>query len=108
MSLVPQLLSPALPSELLSYVLNHHMYPSTLIICSGRSNFMTALQEDIEVYDNIERSPLAEGAATEDSGFVQSAAQAGPKANQEHTTFYIKRYLNRQFHAIFGPSTFLL
>ncbi|RYP73635.1 hypothetical protein DL771_003523 [Monosporascus sp. 5C6A] len=40
------LLSPALPSELLSYVLDHHAHPTTLIICSPRSDFLASLAEE--------------------------------------------------------------
>ncbi|OTA93726.1 hypothetical protein M434DRAFT_287775 [Hypoxylon sp. CO27-5] len=40
-------LSPALPSELLTYILNHHIYPTTLIICSSRSDFLTTLADDV-------------------------------------------------------------
>ncbi|OTA69093.1 hypothetical protein K449DRAFT_396460 [Hypoxylon sp. EC38] len=39
--------SPALPSELLTYILNHHVYPTTLIICSSRSDFLTTLADDV-------------------------------------------------------------
>lgn len=44
---VPVLLSPALPSELLSYILDCHVYPTTLIICSSRAEFLDSLVEDI-------------------------------------------------------------
>ncbi|KAI0380159.1 hypothetical protein F5Y04DRAFT_107141 [Hypomontagnella monticulosa] len=40
-------LSPSLPSELLTYILNHHIYPTTLIICSPRLEFLTALADDV-------------------------------------------------------------
>ncbi|KAI0429823.1 hypothetical protein F5Y09DRAFT_246573 [Xylaria sp. FL1042] len=43
----PIFLSPALPSELLSYILTHHVYPTTLIICSSQADFLTSLSEDI-------------------------------------------------------------
>ncbi|KAK8105683.1 uncharacterized protein PG998_003842 [Apiospora kogelbergensis] len=36
-------LSPALPSELLTYILDHHVYPTTLIICSSRADFLESL-----------------------------------------------------------------
>lgn len=36
-------LSPALPSELLTYILDHHVYPTTLIICSSRAEFLESL-----------------------------------------------------------------
>ncbi|KAI1104077.1 hypothetical protein F4804DRAFT_308164 [Jackrogersella minutella] len=41
------LLSPALPSELLTHILSRHTYPTTLIICSSRSEFLTVLTDDI-------------------------------------------------------------
>ncbi|KAH6659265.1 hypothetical protein BKA67DRAFT_543977 [Truncatella angustata] len=44
---IPLLLSPALPSELLTYILNYHVHPTTVIICSSRTDFVGALQEDI-------------------------------------------------------------
>ncbi|KAI1203868.1 hypothetical protein F5X97DRAFT_4023 [Nemania serpens] len=43
----PIFLSPALPSELLSYILNHHLYPSTLIICSSRAEFLASVVQQI-------------------------------------------------------------
>lgn len=45
--LVPQILSPALPSELLSYILQHEAYPTTLIICSPRADFLASLRSDV-------------------------------------------------------------
>ncbi|KAI0872948.1 hypothetical protein GGS24DRAFT_414324 [Hypoxylon argillaceum] len=44
---IPIFLSPALPSELLSYILNHHVHPTTLIICSSHAEFLTSVVEDI-------------------------------------------------------------
>lgn len=54
---VPLVLSPALPSELLSYIIQHETYPTTLIICSSRAEFLSSLVTDI-------RGP---GACQEDS-----------------------------------------
>ncbi|KAI1821660.1 hypothetical protein F4861DRAFT_446898 [Xylaria intraflava] len=42
------ILSAALPAELLSYVLNHHVHPTTLIICSPKSEFIASVVEDIQ------------------------------------------------------------
>jgi len=39
----PLALTPALPSELLTYVLAHQVYPTTLIICQSRNTFLTTL-----------------------------------------------------------------
>ncbi|KAI0017620.1 hypothetical protein F4780DRAFT_578803 [Xylariomycetidae sp. FL0641] len=41
-------LSPALPSELLAYILNSHAYPTTLIICSSKEDFQASLIDDIQ------------------------------------------------------------
>ncbi|KAI1426876.1 hypothetical protein F5Y12DRAFT_238177 [Xylaria sp. FL1777] len=43
----PIFLSPALPSELLSCILNHHVHPTTLIICSSQADFLASLVDDI-------------------------------------------------------------
>ena len=41
------LLSPAQPSEFLSHVLDYYAHPTTLIICSSRSEFLASLVEDV-------------------------------------------------------------
>ncbi|CAJ0549443.1 Ff.00g030560.m01.CDS01 [Fusarium sp. VM40] len=43
----PIVLSPATPSELLSYIISNHRYPTTLIIGSSKSEFQASLIEDI-------------------------------------------------------------
>ncbi|KAI2618737.1 hypothetical protein GGR54DRAFT_140894 [Hypoxylon sp. NC1633] len=40
-------LSPALPSELLTYILNHHVHPTTLFVCSSRLDFLASLADDV-------------------------------------------------------------
>ncbi|PVH83566.1 hypothetical protein DL98DRAFT_454660 [Cadophora sp. DSE1049] len=40
----PLTLTPALPTDLLTYILTHQSYPTTLIICETRSNFLSSLQ----------------------------------------------------------------
>jgi hypothetical protein len=47
MASIPIALPPALPSELLSYVLSHQAYPTTLIICQPRATFLSSLLECI-------------------------------------------------------------
>ncbi|KAK1771561.1 hypothetical protein QBC33DRAFT_592008 [Phialemonium atrogriseum] len=47
MSLTPLFLSPALPSELLAYVISKCTYPTTLIVCSTRADFLTSLADDV-------------------------------------------------------------
>jgi len=43
MSPIPLALTPALPSELLSYILAHNTHPTTLIICQPRASFLCSL-----------------------------------------------------------------
>ncbi|KAI2467178.1 hypothetical protein F4781DRAFT_325187 [Annulohypoxylon bovei var. microspora] len=75
-------LSPALPSELLTYILNHHVYPTTLIICSSRSDFIAALAND--VLQNVtcpEAVPVEHGTETPPPG----AALDAQGVDQEQT-----------------------
>ncbi|KAL4722540.1 hypothetical protein ACLX1H_010418 [Fusarium chlamydosporum] len=43
----PIVLAPATPSELLSYIISHHRYPTTIIIGSPKAEFQASLVEDI-------------------------------------------------------------
>ena len=58
--MTPVILSPALPSEFLAYVTAECTYPTTLIICSTRADFISALQEDIlrQTVQNERQEPL--------------------------------------------------
>jgi hypothetical protein len=47
MSTTPVALPPALPSELLTYILTHQIYPTTLIVCQQRSTFLSSLLTSI-------------------------------------------------------------
>ncbi|XXG94307.1 hypothetical protein Hte_000561 [Hypoxylon texense] len=55
-------LSPALPSELLTYILNHDAYPTTLIICSTRADFISSLVDDVH-NETVAKSSPAESVA---------------------------------------------
>ncbi|CAJ2512206.1 Uu.00g052210.m01.CDS01 [Anthostomella pinea] len=43
----PLFLSPALPSELLTYILKYHTHPTTLVICASRADFLSSVAKDI-------------------------------------------------------------
>lgn len=55
MPLSPLALSPALPSDLLTFVLAHQVYPTTLIICQTRNTFLSSLLSSIP--QPIQRQP---------------------------------------------------
>lgn len=48
MPLTPLILSPALPSELLTYIVRYHEYPTTLIVCSSQAEFLDSLLADAQ------------------------------------------------------------
>ncbi|KAK3324572.1 hypothetical protein B0T19DRAFT_402793 [Cercophora scortea] len=43
----PLLLSPALPAELLHYIIHQCAFPTTLVICSTRADFLSSLSQNI-------------------------------------------------------------
>lgn len=43
----PVVLSPATPSELLSYIISYHQYPTTIVVGSTKTEFQQSLVEDI-------------------------------------------------------------
>lgn len=81
MSSAPVLLSPALPTELLHYVLDHHVYPTTLVICSTRGDFLSALQEDIAKQSSVLSTEQAR-----EQGHVDDQALdlSGPVSDMPH------------------------
>lgn len=48
MSPTPLILSPALPSELLAYIVRYESHPTTLLICGPRAEFMASLVADVQ------------------------------------------------------------
>lgn len=44
----PIVLSPATPTELLQYILAYETYPTTLLICSTRADFLSLLTQDAQ------------------------------------------------------------
>ena len=51
----PIALPPALPSELLKYILTHQVYPTTLIICSARATFLSSLLESVKHTNTLDQ-----------------------------------------------------
>lgn len=57
----PLLLPPALPSELLAYILQHEAYPTTLIVCSRRADFLASLLDDAHAHAHAHQAPRRGG-----------------------------------------------
>ncbi|CRK30773.1 hypothetical protein HYQ45_008004 [Verticillium longisporum] len=45
--ITPVVQSPASPAELLHYIVSYETYPTTLLICSSRADFLAGLQQDV-------------------------------------------------------------
>ncbi|KAG9235818.1 hypothetical protein BJ875DRAFT_255803 [Amylocarpus encephaloides] len=72
-------LSPALPSELLSYILTRQVYPTTLLICQPRATFLTSLLNSI---DNT--TPRQQPPPTETLGHDEPPEPPTPAPTQQH------------------------
>ncbi|KAK5634421.1 hypothetical protein RRF57_010134 [Xylaria bambusicola] len=102
----PVFLSPALPSDLLLYVLRHHVYPTTLVICSSQAEFLTAASEDL--------SRKWRGSAPTDRGHQngegESSHQQGPTeedAEVKHALLSSPLYqiaASRHIHVVYVPT----
>ncbi|KAK3378658.1 hypothetical protein B0T24DRAFT_609508 [Lasiosphaeria ovina] len=55
----PVFMSPTLPTELLSHVIRSCVFPTTLIICSTRVEFLSALARDIRQQQQSSQEPEA-------------------------------------------------
>ena len=54
MNLKPEVFPPALPSELLSFIISQCAYPTTLVICTSKADFISGLVTDIRHQTNPE------------------------------------------------------
>jgi hypothetical protein len=54
----PLALPPALPSELLTYILTHQAYPTTVLICQHRATFLISLLNSIKTASLAQEPPL--------------------------------------------------
>ncbi|CRK16077.1 hypothetical protein BN1723_002252, partial [Verticillium longisporum] len=45
--ITPVVQSPASPADLLHYIVSYQTYPTTLLICASRADFLASLQQDI-------------------------------------------------------------
>ncbi|KAH7417928.1 hypothetical protein BKA64DRAFT_183139 [Cadophora sp. MPI-SDFR-AT-0126] len=91
----PLALTSALPSELLAYILTHQSYPTTLIICQSRSNFLSSLQRCMpntvqrQPPPHVERSspvPDQHESEQETTTGIERDLQAEPEGEEERAT----------------------
>lgn len=57
MSPLPLILSPALPSELLTYIVQYESHPTTLLICCPRAEFILSLVADVQESTSDQSDP---------------------------------------------------
>lgn len=89
MPLQPLILTPALPSELLTYLANHAHHPTTLLVCSSRTDFLSSLISDVQHQtqppalqeDNSSSSPADGPPNAVDQPDPDPKPNPGPKPN---------------------------
>ncbi|SPQ25437.1 8a0f07e9-1128-43eb-b98c-dbc46df36b2c [Thermothielavioides terrestris] len=75
----PLFLSPALPSELLQFVIDRCTYPTTLIICGDRAEFLSTLTQDLREQQQTPPRPAdAEPDATPQQATVDPSHPSNP------------------------------
>jgi hypothetical protein len=70
----PVFLSPALPTELLWHIVHHCTFPSTLVVCSSRVEFLSAASRQIK----HQKHPLHSARGAE---YEEAADEGGQEAN---------------------------
>ncbi|EJT74925.1 hypothetical protein GGTG_08763 [Gaeumannomyces tritici R3-111a-1] len=57
---LPKVLSPALPSELISYILDQHKYPTTLVVCIPRAEFISSFLDEATGETRVDTLPSSQ------------------------------------------------
>ncbi|KAI0523648.1 hypothetical protein F5B22DRAFT_407585 [Xylaria bambusicola] len=103
----PVFLSPALPSDLLLYVLRRHVYPTTLVICSSQADFLTAASEDISrkwhrsTPTDRDHQELGEGESSQHQDSIEEEAE-GKHALLSSPLYQIAA--SRHIHVVYVPT----
>lgn len=102
MPLSPTFLSPARPSEVLSWVVAHQTYPTTLVICMPRADFLAYLVKDVsgrdDAADAVECDAVSPAARLLSAPLVQVAV-----ARHIDMVFVPSVSHLRAFLAVFSP-----
>ncbi|KLU86006.1 hypothetical protein MAPG_05025, partial [Magnaporthiopsis poae ATCC 64411] len=72
---LPKVLSPALPSELISYILGQHKYPTTLVVCIPRADFISAFLDEAAGEIRAETLPLPSSPEQPDGNTTKGPAE---------------------------------
>ncbi|KAK0726624.1 hypothetical protein B0T21DRAFT_293273 [Apiosordaria backusii] len=81
----PLFLSPALPSTLIHYIIHHCTYPTTLIICSDRAEFLSTLTQDLNAQQQ-QQSAITTDPDTDAGPDPTGQAPRQPSRPPDHTT----------------------
>ncbi|KAG4428279.1 hypothetical protein IFR05_016235, partial [Cadophora sp. M221] len=91
----PLALTPALPSELLTYILTHQTHPTTLLICQSRTTFLSSLQRCVSNPIQRQQQPslyndrssiLRAGHEGDEEGGSEKDGQDGDESERELET----------------------
>ncbi|KAK4188321.1 hypothetical protein QBC35DRAFT_496821 [Podospora australis] len=71
----PVYLSPALPSDLLQYIIHRCAYPTTLLVCSSRAEFLSTLTQDV-LYSSSSHVQEGDQNQTDEQAHDEAAKQS--------------------------------
>lgn len=89
-SLRPLVLSPALPTELLHYVVHCHVYPTTLIICTSKADFLDGLIDHVHHAHPSASGTPESGAGEPDAGLRRHPLRDPPSLHQLAVSRHIR------------------
>ncbi|KAK0672617.1 hypothetical protein QBC41DRAFT_313626 [Cercophora samala] len=81
----PLFLSPALPSTLIHYIIHHCTYPTTLLICSDRAEFLSTLTQDLQAQQQRQQSEATTDPDTDAGPDHLGQAPRQPSSPPNHT-----------------------
>ncbi|KAK3399986.1 hypothetical protein B0T20DRAFT_350526 [Sordaria brevicollis] len=96
----PLFYSPALPSELLWYMIHHCSYPTTLVVCSSRVEFLRSLARDVMRSQKVDENPQEQQHDGEQGGRNTSSPQPDQVLSTE-----TEQQLEEETLPIPGPCT---
>jgi hypothetical protein len=98
MAPIPTALPPALPSELLTYVLSHQAFPTALIICQPRQTFLSSLLRSINDPPAVQlREPSQTDTPVSRSAHVPEQSEKHPLLIPTLRQVAASRYINLVF-----------
>lgn len=101
----PIVLSPSTPSELLQHIVNHHRYPTTILIGWPKHTFVEALTEDVklQLYLQAQTAAVSSNKSKEEME-AELSTKSPPNHPLERKTL-LQTAVSRHIRLLFVPSS---